>query len=48
MKVVARFIFESSPWNPFWSAWLAGYAVIGPDGQIYLTSAGQEYLDGAS
>jgi len=27
-----------------WSALVVGYAVIGLDGQVYLTDAGTEYL----
>ena len=45
MKSLTRFLFETSPFNEFWSAWLAGYAVIGADGQVYLTAAGKEYLE---
>ena len=50
MKAIARFIFENGQWNPFWNAWFAGYAVIGADGSVYLSAAGEEYLaevDGA-
>jgi hypothetical protein len=45
LKILARFIFETSPCGPFLTALAAGYAVAGPDGQIYLTDAGQEYLN---
>jgi hypothetical protein len=30
--------------GPIWSALAVGYAVIGLDGQVYLTDAGAEYL----
>jgi hypothetical protein len=45
MKAFARLIFETSPLTPFWSAIAAGFAMAGPDGRVYLTNAGQEYLD---
>jgi hypothetical protein len=44
-KALARFLFENSPWSPFWSALAAGYCAVGADGQIYLTEDGAEYLD---
>ena len=39
-------LFEtiSPSWGPMWSALTVGYAVIGLDGQVYLTDAGAEYL----
>lgn len=46
MKVLQRFLFECSPWSPFWSAWSVGYCIVGMDGQVYLTDAGSEYLAG--
>jgi hypothetical protein len=46
MKSLCRLLFECSPWGPFWAAWFAGYAVVGPDGRVYLTDAGAEYLEG--
>ena len=46
MKSLARLLFESSPWSPFWSAWSVGFVVVGSDGQFYLTSSGEEYLEG--
>ena len=44
-KALASFLFENSPWDPFISAWLVGYCTVGPDGNVYLTDAGAEYLD---
>jgi hypothetical protein len=44
MKHLARFLFENSPWGPFWTAWSVGYVIVGADGQVYLTDAGAEYL----
>jgi hypothetical protein len=46
MKNLARFLFENSPYSEFWSAWLVGFCVVGGDGRIYLSAAGQEYLEG--
>lgn len=40
-----RFLFETSPWGPFLSAWMVGYCIVDTDGQIYLTDAGAEYLE---
>jgi hypothetical protein len=34
----------SPSWGSMWSALAVGYAVIGLDGQVYLTNAGAEYL----
>ncbi len=45
MKSFVRCLFENSPWEPSWTALLVGYAVLGFDGQMYLTNAGEEYLD---
>lgn len=45
MKVLARFLFETSLLDPFWSAFFAGYCVVGLDGQVYLTEAGAKYLE---
>jgi hypothetical protein len=45
MIALARLIFESCPFGPEWSALLAGFAVIGPDGQMYLTPMGEIYLE---
>ena len=44
-KALATFLFESSPFDPFLSAWLVGFCIVGADGQVYLTEAGEEYLD---
>ena len=44
-RAFARFLFEHSPWDSFWSAWFVGYCIVGTDGQVYLTDEGQEYLD---
>ena len=43
---IAGLLFEmiSPSWGPMWSPLAAGYAVIGLDGQVYLTDAGAEYL----
>jgi hypothetical protein len=46
MRALARLIFESSLLDPFWAALAAGYATVGLDGQMYLTNAGSEYLEG--
>jgi hypothetical protein len=46
MKSLARILFEASPFNEFWSAWAVGFAIVGPDGRVYLTDAGAEYLEG--
>ena len=46
MKAFARFLFENSPWEPSWTALIVGYAVLGLDGQMYLSLAGEEYLEG--
>jgi hypothetical protein len=43
-KALARFLFENSPWDSFWSAWFCGYCIVGSDGLVYLTDAGAEYL----
>jgi hypothetical protein len=40
-----RLLFESSPWGPFWSAILVGFAAVGFDGRVYLTDAGSAYLE---
>jgi hypothetical protein len=38
--------YESlAPFGPVWSALAAGFAVVGPWGQLYLTDAGQKYLE---
>lgn len=46
MTVITGLLFEmiSFSWGPMWSALAVGYAVIGLDGQVYLTDAGAEYL----
>jgi hypothetical protein len=46
MTMITGFLFEiiSPSWGPKWSALAVGYAVIGLDGQVYLTNAGAEYL----
>jgi hypothetical protein len=46
MKSLARFLFENSPWGPFFTAWSVGYCAMDIDGRVYLTAAGAEYLDG--
>lgn len=30
--------------GPAWSALFVGFAVMGPDGRLYLTAAGEAYL----
>ena len=45
MNIIARFLFENSLLDPFWSSWLAGYCVVAEDGKIYLTEAGGKYLE---
>jgi hypothetical protein len=45
MNLLSRFIFENSPWGPFWTALFAGYAELGFDGRLHLTRAGAEYLE---
>jgi len=35
-------LYESlAPLGPLWSALLAGFAVMGPTGRVYLTAAGE-------
>jgi hypothetical protein len=46
MNALSAFLFESSPYPPFLSAWLVGFCEVGFDGQVYRTLAGDEYLDG--
>jgi hypothetical protein len=47
MSIIARFLFENSDWlSPFESCWWAGFCLVGADGKIYLTDAGEEYLAG--
>src|SRR4029077_18021485 len=48
MTIITGLLFEmiSPSWGPMWSALAVGYAVIGLDGQVYLTDAGGEYLGG--
>jgi len=46
MTMIVGLLFEmiSPSWGPTWSALAVGYAVIGLDGQVYLTDAGAKYL----
>jgi hypothetical protein len=46
MTIITGLLFEmiSPSWGPMWSALAVGYAVIGLDGQVYLTAAGADYL----
>jgi hypothetical protein len=46
--IVARMLFESSPFDAFWSAWSVGYCVVGIDGRVYLTAQGEAYLQAIS
>lgn len=46
-QLIARLLFEASPFDSFWSAWLVGFCVIRMDGLVYLTASGEEYLGGA-
>lgn len=43
-RTMSRLIFETSPLNSFWSAWLAGFCFVGADGCVYRTKRGDEYL----
>jgi hypothetical protein len=45
-RMTTGLLFEmiSPSWGPMWSALAVGYAVIGLDGQVYLTDVGAEYL----
>ena len=44
---IARSLFENNQFcDPLWAALVAGYAMIGPDGIVYLTREGAEYLEG--
>ena len=43
---LARFLYEHSLFDEFWSAFLVGFCVVGTDGQVYLTKFGTEYLEG--
>ena len=45
MRSLARFLFETSPWSPSFTALAVGFAEIGLDGKMYLTESGQEYLE---
>lgn len=45
MKAFIRFVFENSILDPAWTALVCGYAVVGFDGQLYLSQAGQDYLE---
>jgi hypothetical protein len=45
MTILTAFLFEHSPWSPFLTALLSGYAEVGWDGVIYITAAGEEYLE---
>lgn len=45
MSMIYEFL---APLGPHWSALLAGFAVIGFDGQLYLTPLGEEYLERVS
>jgi hypothetical protein len=43
--VTPRLLYESlAPFGPVWSALAAGFAAVGPWGQLYLTDAGEKYL----
>jgi hypothetical protein len=42
---IARFLFENSLLDPFWSAWSAGFCAVATDGTIFLTEAGAAYLE---
>lgn len=42
----AKFIFETSPFDPLTTALLAGFAEFGFDGRVHLTRAGESYLSG--
>ena len=43
--MIARLIFETCPFGPFWSAILSGFAAVDLFGQLYLTPAGAAYLE---
>ena len=45
IPAAARFLFENSLLDPFWSALCAGFCIVGSDGQVYLTDAGAAYLE---
>lgn len=44
-QALARFLFENSQLDPFWSAWLVGFCAVAADGTIFLTEAGAAYLE---
>lgn len=44
-QALASFLFETSLFDPAASALLVGFAVLGWDGQFYLTPSGQQYLE---
>jgi hypothetical protein len=46
MTIITGLLFEKifPSRGPTWSVLAVGYAVIGLDGQVYLTDAGAEYL----
>lgn len=44
---IAKLLYESpfyAALGPFWSAYSVGFCVIGVDGRVRLTAAGQAYL----
>jgi hypothetical protein len=45
MNQIAKFLFENSPFDAFVSAWWVGFCVVGFDGMVYRTEAGQDYLE---
>jgi hypothetical protein len=45
MSILA-FLFENSPFDPFWSALLVGFAAFDWNGELCRTPAGEEYLAG--
>lgn len=46
MTLLSSLIFEQTDFlPPLWSALLAGFATVGWDGRVWLTQAGEEYLE---
>ena len=48
MTCILRYLFEASPFGPVLSALMVGYAIVGADGQLYLTDLGAAYLEGGA
>jgi hypothetical protein len=47
-RALARFLYEHSPYNAFWSAYLVGFCDIDSYGRVFITDEGQDYLGGVA